>query len=460
MYIYNLKGISALLLLTIMVMVGITLIENNLAVLVIGFLLLLLGGGITIILSKKHVNNSLFLFYFFFLLFFLYTIFVHYVSEYNYDKVNLLQDELFFYGTSNSIIHYLNAGYSFFDIAGLFEYHEMPAYIYLIGNLAIFANTIGENSVFVQKLLVVFFASLIPATLYMILKLYVKEKDATNGAIFYGLVIIMSYSSMILRDLPVALTYIIFFWVILQKVSVKNILILFSVSFFSLYLRTETGLFLIGMSSVYLIASFNQLGKNNFVKIVLILFFLLLALAIFFGTDLHTILTRITESSQKDGLSKASSGSFGAKLMTLPYGLNILGMTIFSQMQPFPAWVNFERDGIFSIVEALGGIFWFITWGYILYGIAKLKILASIDIKLKSLFYFAIIYIMILGSSDMVIRRMIAAYPLLFIIAFLTYIKLSNETKKLIFNRMLLIYLTLMILFILLKANIGSGYAF
>jgi hypothetical protein len=265
---------------------------------------------------------------------------------------------------------------------------------------------------------------------------------------------------MILRDLPVALTYIIFFWVILQKVSVKNILILFSVSFFSYYLRDETGLFLIGMSSVYFVASFNKLGKSNFIKIVLILFFLLLALAIFFGTDLHTTLARVTESSQKDGLSKAASGSFGAKLMTLPYGLNIIGMTIFSQMQPFPAWVNFERDGIVSILEALGGILWFITWGYILYGVVKLKILNSIDIKLKSLFYFAIIYTILLGSADMVIRRMIAVYPLLFTIAILTYVKLNDETKKLIFNRMLLIYLFLIIIFILLKADIGAGYAF
>jgi hypothetical protein len=265
---------------------------------------------------------------------------------------------------------------------------------------------------------------------------------------------------MILRDLPVALTYIIFFWVILQKVSVKNILILFSVSFFSYYLRDETGLFLIGMSSVYLVASFNQLGKNNFIKIILTLGLLIIGSIIFFGTDLHTILLRVFDSSQKDGLSKASGDSFGAKIMTLPFGLNILGMTIFSQMQPFPAWVNFDRDGIIFLLESISSILWFIVWGYILYGIVKLKILASIDIKLKVLFYFAIIYTTILGSSDMVVRRMIAVYPILFLIAVLTYLNLTNGTKKFILNRMLLAYVFLIIIFILLKSNIGSGYAF
>ena len=163
---------------------------------------------------------------------------VHYGLGYMYDVYNIEIDEITFFTKGSKAIDCLNSGCSLFDMADIYEYHKMPAYIYLIGNLAIFVNKIGTNSILIQKLLIVLFSSLIPVVLYQILRSYVDEKSAVYGTIFYGLFThLMPLSAMILRDAPVALTYLMVFFILLQKLSVKNIILLFAALFFSYYLE-------------------------------------------------------------------------------------------------------------------------------------------------------------------------------------------------------------------------------
>lgn len=450
--VFHLKGLNFFIISTILLLAGAYLIEDNLAVLITGLLYIAVGTLFIIYLSRKEFRNSVSLFFLFFLFYMLHMSIVHYGLEFLYDRVNIAPDELWFYASSNQIITYLKSGDSLLDVANIFIYHESPAYIYLSGHLAIFANEIGTNSVYIQKLFIVFFASLIPVVLYLILKIYVKEKVAVYGAIIYGIfTFITPVSTMILRDIPVALTYIIFFWIILQKVSIKNTILLLLVSFISYYLRVETGIFLMGMSSIYIIYALERLIKSKIIKRFMVGIVGLLSILIISKIGLIDMFTDIFTEYEKFGAEEAQAGSLGLKLASLPYGLNIVGMALFSQIQPFPIWIVFKDFGVLLIFSMVSGITWFFVWAYALYGIFRFKILKQIDVKLKYLFYFSMIYIVLLSSTGTLTRRMIAVYPIIFVLSLLTFMNISKKKRKVIFSYTLFIYFLLIASYLLLK---------
>jgi hypothetical protein len=385
---------------------------------------------------------------------------IHYGLLYYYDRTYTTADEQWFYFTSNHIIPYLQSGHSLFDIANVYIYAELPAYIYLSGHLAIFANMVGANSEIIQKLIIIFFAALIPTILYLILIIYVKEKNAFYGAIFYGVFShLTGVSALLLRDVPVALTYIIVFWITFQKVSIGNVLLLLLTLFFSYYLRYETGIFLIFTSSIYLLASFNQLVTNTIVKKMLLFLFAAIIIVGLIQLDPVAIYTHFYETNNAETATKAA-GSLGASLVFLPYGLNFIALTLVSQMQQFPFWIDFYYMGILSLFTMIGYITWFIGWGYTLYGIVKLKILQSLDIKIKLLFYIALLYILILASTEPMVRRLMAFYPIIFTISVISFVNIDREKRIKIFMFTLFIYVFLTIIYILLKSNLFSGYSF
>ncbi len=449
---YSLKGLSILVILTMLLFITTSFVENNPAVLITGLIYIALGTLFTIYLSKKKSKNSIFLFFLFFLFYLLHMSIVHYGLEVIYHRPNIAPDELWFYTSSNQIVRFISSGYTMLDVANIYEYHEMPAYIYFSGWLAIFSNTIGENSVFIQKFAIVFFASLIPVVLYLILKTYVKEKVAVYAAIIYGMfTFITPVSVMILRDIPVSLTYIIFFWIILQKVSFKNLLLLSFVSFISYYLRVETGIFLMGMTSIYIIYVVEHLIKSKSIKKMLIVTLGMLGIFIIIKIDLLNMFLNIFSGYKEFGAEEAQAGSLGLKLASLPYGLNIIGMTLFSQIQPFPTWMVFKDYGILMIFSMISGITWFIIWGYTLYGIVKLRVLKFVDVKLKYLLYFSLLYIVLLSSTGTITRRLMAVYPIIFVISVLTYVNISKKQRIRILWYIIFAYITLISMYLLLK---------
>ncbi len=430
-------------------------IEDNIAIIATGLLYILIGLLFVILIANEEKKKSIYLFILFFCIYFLYMSFVHYGVGYMYDKYNIALDEITFYTKSNMAINYLKSGYSFFDIANIYEYHKMPAYIYISSYLAIFTNEIGANSILVQKLLIVFFLSLVPVVLYQILRIYMDDKFAVLGAIFYGLFThTMPLSAMILRDAPVALTYLLVFFILLQKLSIKNIVLLISTLFFSIYLRFETGMFLLGFTSIYVLYFIHITVKNKFIIFGIYTIIFSIFIIVFLQTSLSGHLLKILSSNEAARVADASSSSLGMKLRSLPYGLGILGITIFGQLQPFPPWLNFESDSIFSITESIAGISWFFVDIFVFYGIYKMNVLQYFDIKIKYMFYFSLFFIIIVSSIEPVGRRLMAVYPIFFLIALYTFINIDSTKRKKIIKMVSLTYIWLLFIFLVIKLRI------
>jgi hypothetical protein len=150
-------------------------------------------------------------------------------------------------------------------------------------------------------------------------------------------------------------------------------------------------------------------------------------------------------------MATAGSSSLGKKLLSLPYGLNIVATTIFGQMLPFPAWSALKQFGILNLFLMLSGISWFVVWGYTIYGIVKMKILRQIDVRLKYIFYTSLVYIIVVSSTIVNSRRLMAVYPIIFTIAVLSYINMKQKKRRFVLIFMVIMYIILSVIYLFLK---------
>ncbi len=433
----------------------VSIIEENMAIFFAGEALFILGVIIIkYIFHKKYNSNSIEIFLLFYIIYF----FVMYLGH----NLILLHgssffspDEKYFFDASNNIIPYLKEGYSLLDVQKIFIYSENSAQIYFSGQLGIIANYFGNNSIIIQKLFVVFFAALIPTTIYNIFVIFMKDKTALKASFYYGLLsFILFFSFRLLRDIPVAELFILVIYLALQKISLKNIFLLVFFIFLSIMMRYETGLYVIGylfvMLLIYLYAKKLSMTSKLVIASVPIVFIIFMASSYL---DIFNYITEFSQYNLERISGTASSGSIGIKLRTLPYGLNYFTTTVFSQMSPFPPWLHMAFDEFFILFffEFIATISWFYVWSFILFSLIQYKQWSVLDFRIKFLFLYSILFIILIASIEPETRRMMAVYPIIYLVATISFINLNSNKKKKIFIYSTLIYLMLLISYEIIK---------
>lgn len=424
--------------------------DDNVAFVVLSTMFVFLGTLFTLSIHKKDDRrNAVYLFLLFYCIYLLYTILVHYGLLTVYDMVNISPDERHFFTTSDDIYTKIQNGYSFFQIADIFEYKDTAAMVYYTGLVATLANLYGENSVLIQKLGVTFVAALVPMVMYGISRLYLSSKTSILIAIIYGLFSFVPYlSSVIMRDIHIALMFILSMYLIVQKFSILNIILLSLVVFVSYYLRPQTGIFMMGFVSIYLFFFIHTVVKSKFMERSIYIILLLLALGIILNSSLMDMFSQISESSAQRSSLEASSSSMGAKMAKLPFGLNIVALFGFSQIQPFPPSVIFSGSnrGFFELTYLIAAISWFFGWGFLLYGLFKKNIWNNQNLKVKLIFLFSIVYLILVAVVDFNQRRQMAVYPIIYLFMVFSYLSMSVSERTKVWISMGILYWVLVLL--------------
>ena len=445
----------ALLFIIIVSMVGGKL-DNNIAILVLSLIFTLFGIIFTYILNLQgNIKNSIYIFLLFFGIYLFYNFSIYFGLEYVYGVKNIKADEIWFFNASNDISTKIKNGYNFGDIANIQQYKDTTGGVYLYGLISYLSNIYGSNSILIQKVGTSFVASLIPMIMYGISRLYLSEKISIRVAIIYGLFsFIMFFSSTLLRDTHVALMFIVTMYIILQRFSFLNLFILIFISLASYYLRKQTGIFMMGFLTIYIFAFIHYSIKNIYIEIFLYLSIIaILVISVLYSNTLMSMFERISSASSERSMIKASSGSLGAKIAKLPFGLNIVALFGFGQIQPFPPSLIFtdRHKGIFELTYLMAGISWFIGWGFLLYGIFKENILKKLDVKLFFMFMFSILYITLISMIEFSERRQMAVYPILFLVMVISYLNMSITARTKVWVTMVISYLTLVLIFYSMK---------
>ena len=425
-------------------------LDKNFAILTIAMLSITVGTLFTfLIYPSQEYRNAVYIFILFYLIYLFYTSLVHFGLLNFYDVSNIVPDEHYFYKTSNEAYIKIKDGYSFLQMSEMQMYKDTIGVIYFNGLVATLANLYGENTVFIQKMSVVFVASLIPMVMYGISRLYFSEKVSISVALIYGLFSFLPYlSGILLRDVHIALMFILTIYIILQKFSFFNLFILFFVMLESYFLRPQTGIFMIGFLSIYLFIFIKKVILNKYIEFFIYSVFIAIALVIIFNSSLIEMFTLIEESSAQRGVATTSSGSLGAIISKLPFGLNIVAQFAFSQIQPFPpAWIfKGSNRGFFELSYLVAAISWFFGWGILIYGFIFKKIFRHQNLKIKLMFYFSIIYLVLITIIEFNQRRQMAVYPILYLLMVFSYMEMTISERTKMWIGMGIFYVILVLL--------------
>jgi len=433
-------------------------LDKNEAIFGLSFTFVFIGIIFLSIINRvENINGSIYIFLIFFTIYLFYTTLIHFglIEVYNTPYPFVESDEGLFYSGASDVANKIRLGYKFNDIAKLKGYLDLPGSIYFNAYIAMLANMFGEHTIFTQKVAVTLISALIPAMMYAVSRLYLSEKTSIIVAIIYGFFSFVPYlSSLLLRDVHIALMYIITFYIILDKLSITNLIILFVISIASYYYREQTGIFMVGFTVIYFFNFINFTIKNNYIKIIIYLSLLVgFTIMVLNNQYVMDMFNQTVHSSAEHTAEQTSSGSMGAKIAKLPFGLNVITLFGFSQIQPFPPSLIFtSKKGMFHFMYLVAGIAWYFGWGFLLYGFLKNRVfLKRLDLKLSLMFLFAIIYLGLIAVVEFNQRRQMAVYPIIYLLMVFSYLDMTITDRTTVWVRMSLLFLTLVLIFNYLK---------
>jgi hypothetical protein len=458
----SLVKISVVLFATLFIIVSfVSLVEDNIAIVILTFTLTIISIGFIFIIADRAVSKEMLMLSSIFILFYvIHMLSLYYIMMMFYNQWQINVDENRYF--TNSIIAVsglIDKGASLLNIVNIYEYSETALYLYIQGYLALLSNYIDHTSVLTQKLFNVFISALIPTVLFCILANIISKKEAFYAAIVYGFLSFnLAYSFPLLRDGFGAFLYIMIFYFYLLPSSNKNFIFIIIFAFLSYFLRPETGMYALLIAATYMYFQYNTLFSNK-VFLRFMAFFILLPSIIFliYQYNMIGVMTALMDRSLVHNINETSSGSLGAALLNLPIVIKLPLKLIHGQILYFPPWSILYSNSLQEVVffrffEFIASISWPHVWPFILIGIFKDKLFKFQDKeKLYVLFILSIIYLALSGIISSLPRKLMYVYPVIFMVATVSYLNMNIVKRKKIIHLSILVYLILIGLYITLK---------
>lgn len=327
---------------------------------------------------------------------------------------------------------------------------------FLFGLIGFIANLFGGNNIIIQKLSIVFFASVVPIFIFLILITRINLKSAKKASYFFAFCLFnFFYSALLLRDIHILLLYTIAMYIIVKRYTMKNFFMLFVLLIISYSFRTLSGFFFLIFIFAYLFLNINQ-PKIKFLAVFTLLFSIIF---LYTYIDLVRVISdsfAYANNFQDYSINKLGSGALRLKLEALPIGIKEIAKASFSQIQPFPFWGFLFSHGyppnernLFRVTEAIAGLFWIYVWVFAIYGLYFKNEIKTIPKSMKWLFYIAVLLIF-LNIVEYSTRRIMIVYPAIFFIASLSFFGTSKGIRRNIINYTTIGYFFMNIIYILI----------
>lgn len=361
-----------------------------------------------------------------FVLFFIYTLISHSYVGNPFTSYFISSDQTGFYSMASTL-----SSLGYWQIVERcvteFEYSEASGAYALFAILFKIGKALGETDILLLlKSHVVFLSSLIPVMIYKIVIAFNSgirnlHKQILLFAIFSP---VFMLSAQLMRDIHICLLFTILAYVAIRPKFPSRILVMLIIIAITYTFRIENGMFATIFFAIPAYSQYKKGGILGKMMIVIIAIAIIAAIASAVFETMNKTLTGYTERS----LEEASAGSLGAKLENLPFPINAIGKTIFAQFLPFPIWLPFEQSAneaysYLRFVECFTPFYWLpviastFAWWW--------KYRKKWDSKILLLFYIGILYLLACSASEFNTRRLLAAYPLIFI----AYIVVKNSLR-------------------------------
>lgn len=264
---------------------------------------------------------------------------------------------------------------------------------------------------------IIFLASLIPV--FMCKTLHALEFKIKEFGIplylFAFATPLFFYSAYFYRDIFIYFTYVVLFYVLLTPRMQFRYLWIALLLFLSWFLRMENGMFACLFVACF---CFSKLKRYKLLLLIISGLIALGAFVLFYDTMLAT-LQRYNERS----LSLASNESLGKLFATkIPFPLNYLFLTCFSQLLPFPCTMLLFKELDNTWLQRITVIIPFF-WTYILIFIVSNWRFNKIPAHILYLFYASLLYLFLTSIAEINLRRQMYVFPLFFFV----YIHLTKD---------------------------------
>ncbi len=450
----NLDTVPIVMLCVSLVLLSTLVLEGYFAPILLYTLMITMGIILITLFSNKYeIFFKIKLFVFFFSLYLIYTLVNCYILlstnpnilPYNY------VDEITFYHYSNIGLPYISGEENFLEMFSNWKlpFYDVSLHVVFSSLITYFSILIdGDNNIMAQKLLSPFLGGMLLVVLYSTLRYQFSDRAfAVKATLAYGLLsAIFIYSTPLLRDTDIALAYMIFFFLFLQKNSFINFILLFMVAFTTIYLRAESGLILFGLSLLYGYLYAGKLQSRSIKFIFYILLMILFSFVLY--SQAHKIIGMMMGTNERyltRIVAASSEGSIASLFRKLPFPLSDIAKVLFGQMSPFPFFYSINNPP-----AAISGIFWPFIFIMMLYAVMKKHIRTLIDTKVKYLLI-AAVTILFLMSVEPMPRRMMSVYPIIYITSLYVFFVIPKNKINLFLTYYISGIVSLNIFYYLLK---------
>lgn len=451
--------ISMIILLPVIAVIA-ALVENSLAVLVFTFLWLFLGILIiNISFPKINRNRSYKLYLLFFAIYYLFMLVTNYayVSD-PYQDFFYHIDSRNFYGDIDSILQY-DSGSEMYDRVLTVSRHWKGFGIisWFTGRVA---YLIGEvNNIIIQKLQVVFLASMTVVFLYNMSRIHLGHIQSWAIAVSFGLLThVFVFSGVLSRDLHITFLYTAGFYIVLSKWSVRNLIILILLCFLAWQFRMQHGIFFITFIGVYMFLHIRNY-RNKMASVFLAAVFIISALsfAVFnFESYRKSTLGEIEHYQEYHEEMRAEATGLTANINRFPAAVRPVFNIIISQIYPYPVYRGLYVGPIneyqyLKFPLCIAEVYWILVWGVLFYGVFQKKMRKAIPLNVKYILMLAILLIIAAGSASYELRRVMCVYPAVYLSAALIYYQLDKRKRQIVVRRVGLFYAGTLFVYIVLK---------
>ena len=401
---------------------------------VIPVLFFLIGIVLIHLLSDKN-NKKVYskLFSITFLVYFAYAEACYvYMTEHNYSCL-LVSDTITAYipwvedfmrlGSINEMIGLLYGDVTKYSHAGIMLIYWTA--------IAKFSTFFGYELYFNLQVSVLFLSSFVPLFLYKLL-VQNKVKNPQKLVFIYAFFSVFCfYATLILRDAPIALFYMIAFSYLFTKGGLKKNIVILLMIILSYLIRPQMGMFLF---LYYYISFMSNDGRFNVLSTFLLVFagviisYVLVRMDILEAVELNALYAANNVAQDQDSLIHTFN--------RLPPVISELVNIFYIQISPIPSWAYMgihttgsDTRNIMGFPRMIAVLYNYVIWGFILFGVFRYK---HFSFTRKHLFTFLItILFLSLQTSSTEQRRLMVCYPLLFLFGVMvsqqTTVKLRKE---------------------------------
>lgn len=432
------------ILLSLVFILGIVIIDFQ--TVVFALMTYFIGIGIIIFTNKDNLKYILKIYNISFIVYFSYLLICYiFMAHHNYQYL-LAYDPINVYIPTTEF--YLAQGNFFNMLTSIWHEHvflsrNTPGYYTVLTLFGCISSALNANLYVSLQLSTLLFTCFISVVIFRLLLLTnISQTRSYKYAIIISLFsIIFFYSTQILRDVHIALFYLLAILITFTpKFSIVNIVKLLLLIIVTALFRIESGLFLFILIPIYLLLTLQKSKYKIIVATISLGIFIVLAI---FAINNREEISTIYENNRENYVEGVTEGrGMIANLQKIPVIGDFFSI-IYNAIQPLPFWAKMSPSGkdnlgneVYNIMTfplVFASFFNWITILYILMWIfspeIKNRTRQQISKPLQYNLWVGLVFLY-LQSSVIAQRRLMGYYCIFYILFFIIYSNLKIEEKK------------------------------